>query len=1149
MLTLAIPANGRAGLCTGTAAQYVIITKADWVSAFDGYVISKNNNGLTTRVFTTEAIATAYAGATLQDKVRAFITDAYATWSISYVLFGGDESVIPFYNAVNLSDKFYFDLDSDPYSGSVAVLGGRLPGTTLAQVQTMANYWAAYDGSAAWTRTAVFCGWLTNHLNSFSKLQPVELGEGVIPFTIVSQINGGIGVLGYYGHGSDTTWGQVNYLFSHNQYLTNGSQCPFVYAAACLTGKLDAPYSIAESFFKTPHGGAIGYIGAYKEITFGSAGGMINALTQGMQTQYFDNGRINFSALYYFYVGTSEFTFLGDPTAEWDLRLDNDQTPPIINDRFVGPSTAAAYQNISITAVVTDNDEVSSHVWAQITGPDASVDQCPLTRIAGSSSFTGIYAATGLTGDYQVRVQAQDISGNKQTDSQTLTVTVNADTQAPVILSATADKSLVAPMETVWLQIQAQDNSNGDLTIQLDITQPDATIVTQIVASQGALNYPFSNTSQAGRYQVHVLVTDPSGNTASSQLVTTFPDTAFEVMADSTPPVIQGGWITSGFLTSSTYREYEAKTVGQNDFFTIYMDVADDATQAGMMTCTMTVMDPSGQALSPMVFWMGTGVYPAGSGYMSEQLTAMQAGFYQITVQAQDQVGKTSVLTLAPFSVYRSPGNLLAVAGDQQASLAWTAASAGYPITGYNVLRSTVSHDSNTLVANALPLTTTSYTDLSGLTNNTSYFYRVIALDSMGNTCGSTAEVEVMPTAGFVLPSAPLTVQVQAHDQAVQLNWQPALAGSNPVAGYQVYRGLSPNGQTPTPVNVNVISGLSYTDSTLVNGMVYYYKLTTLDSLNNESPYSNEASVTPLALPSTVNDLAASAINEQVVLTWHAPSAGTYALENVVIFRALVPHSATPVKLTTVAKNTQSFTDVACSNGIAYYYYLVANDSQGNSSLPSNEVQATPNLAYPSAPQGLTLTASTSSLIVNWTHNAVDEEVQHYVIYRGLIRDFVCDAGHQVGQVIYNEFTLPQFEDTTVQVPITYYYKLTATNSRGQSNSSAAITGQLPAGSGPTASATRTPRPAVLDHVTAYPNPCRDRVTFVCPQTDVQDWTIVVYNLTGDKVAYLRQDDAAAGMLEWSCASLAPGLYYYLMSYTQDSRSCRLGPFKIAVLK
>lgn len=102
-----------------------------------------------------------------------------------------------------------------------------------------------------------------------------------------------------------------------------------------------------------------------------------------------------------------------------------------------------------------------------------------------------------------------------------------------------------------------------------------------------------------------------------------------------------------------------------------------------------------------------------------------------------------------------APTNLVASPGNAQVQLTWTASSGA---TSYNVKRATVSGGPFTLAGTS---TTTSFTD-TGLTNGTTFFYVVSAVNANGESANS-AQVSATPSAGtanFTLSAAPNTLTV-----------------------------------------------------------------------------------------------------------------------------------------------------------------------------------------------------------------------------------------------------------------------------------------------------------------------------------------------------------------------------------------------------
>src|SRR5580698_9235170 len=180
-----------------------------------------------------------------------------------------------------------------------------------------------------------------------------------------------------------------------------------------------------------------------------------------------------------------------------------------------------------------------------------------------------------------------------------------------------------------------------------------------------------------------------------------------------------------------------------------------------------------------------------------------------------------------------APTNLTATAGNQQASLTWTASSGA---TSYNVKRGTVSGGPYTTVGS--PAGTT-YADRS-LTNGTAYYYVVTAVDATGES-GNSNQATATPTAAPTAPAPPLNLTATGGNQHVSLAW----TASTGATSYNVKRAATNGGPYTT---VGSPAGTSYTDTTVTNETTYYYVVTAV-SASGESANSNQASATPSTTP------------------------------------------------------------------------------------------------------------------------------------------------------------------------------------------------------------------------------------------------------------------------------------------------------------
>lgn len=92
---------------------------------------------------------------------------------------------------------------------------------------------------------------------------------------------------------------------------------------------------------------------------------------------------------------------------------------------------------------------------------------------------------------------------------------------------------------------------------------------------------------------------------------------------------------------------------------------------------------------------------------------------------------------------------------------------------------------------------------------------------------------------------APSNLTATSGDSEISLSWEAVDAAE----AYNVYRSTSStDGAEGNPVKSGV-SSPSYTDPTVENGTAYYYRITAVDGVENESDASGEVKKTPFSAP------------------------------------------------------------------------------------------------------------------------------------------------------------------------------------------------------------------------------------------------------------------------------------------------------------
>lgn len=181
-----------------------------------------------------------------------------------------------------------------------------------------------------------------------------------------------------------------------------------------------------------------------------------------------------------------------------------------------------------------------------------------------------------------------------------------------------------------------------------------------------------------------------------------------------------------------------------------------------------------------------------------------------------------------PSQAPETPTGVSAAANFRQVTLSWTAPEFA---TGYNIRRSEDGGGPYTPVAYDVP--GTSYTD-TGLTNGVGYYYIMTATNVVGESQPSS-EVSATP---FISPPGGLVATAGYGE--VALKWASSVGASE----YDVFRSNISGG--PYSTIASNITATSYNDTSVSNGVAYYYVITAHASDGTSFGMSDEVSASPL---------------------------------------------------------------------------------------------------------------------------------------------------------------------------------------------------------------------------------------------------------------------------------------------------------------
>lgn len=401
----------------------------------------------------------------------------------------------------------------------------------------------------------------------------------------------------------------------------------------------------------------------------------------------------------------------------------------------------------------------------------------------------------------------------------------------------------------------------------------------------------------------------------------------------------------------------------------------------------------------------GEGGTPIATGvtttnYTNTGLTNGTKYYYKVaavnSAGTSGQSNEASATPVAPMPP-AAPTGLTATPGFAQVSLSWTASSGA---TTYSVYRGTTA-GAESATAIATGISGTSYVN-AGLTNGTTYFYKVAAVNSAGigpqsNEASATPHYTGTPFGGTAA-AIPGTIQIENYDAGGEGTAYHDTDASNNGGTYRAADGVdieacsdtgggndvgwtqsgewmkySVNVQSAGTYNVSfrVASGIAsgtagtfHVENETGTNLTGTITVSTTGGWQTWTTLAGTAALTAGAhvlrvvidtgsgsynlnwmafsassIPAAPANLVATAGNAQVSLTWTASSGATSY--NVYRGATAGGESGTPIATGITATN---FTNTGLANGTTYFYKVAAVNAAGTSGL-SNEASATPAAA------------------------------------------------------------------------------------------------------------------------------------------------------------------------------------------------------------
>ena len=200
---------------------------------------------------------------------------------------------------------------------------------------------------------------------------------------------------------------------------------------------------------------------------------------------------------------------------------------------------------------------------------------------------------------------------------------------------------------------------------------------------------------------------------------------------------------------------------------------------------------------------------------------------------------------------------------------------------------------------------------VSGLTQDVTYYFAIIAHNEVGYSARSTATALrfVIPE----VPDAPSNVSATIANQSAEVSWlPPANDGDSPILDYTVSWATGSKVCTASPCTI----------TGLINGNPYAFQVAARNFIGPGSFSNLSSAVTPITIPGPPTNMVGTIANSQSVISWTAPaSTGGSAITGYTV-------TSTPGSFTCATTST-SCTVTGLTNGTAYTFTATATNAAG----------------------------------------------------------------------------------------------------------------------------------------------------------------------------------------------------------------------------
>ncbi|HEV2193363.1 MAG TPA: fibronectin type III domain-containing protein [Nitrosopumilaceae archaeon] len=488
-------------------------------------------------------------------------------------------------------------------------------------------------------------------------------------------------------------------------------------------------------------------------------------------------------------------------------------TAPAAPTGLTSTAVSSAQINLSWTASSTGGSPITGYKIEYKIGSGAySVLAANTANTTTSYSHTGLTASTA----YTYRVSAINSIGTGTTSAE-----ATATTQAPPATAPAAPTGLTSTaVSSAQINLSWTAPSNGG--------SPITGYKIEYKIGSGAYSVLAANTANTTTSYSHTGLIPSTAYTyrvsAINAIGTSTPSTeaSATTQALATVPAAPTGLTATAVSTTRINLSWTAPSTGGSPITGYKIEIkippGDYTILAANTANTTTSYSHAGLTTGKTYIYRVSAINSIGTGTPSAEVSAIAA------------------------TLPNPPTGLTATAVSTTGiNLYWTAPNnGGSPITGYKIEYKIGSGAYSVLAANTAN-TTVSYS-YTGLKGNTTYTYRVSAINSVGTGTTSAEATATTPTS---VPNPPAGLTATAVSTRINLSWTaPSNTGGLPITGYKIEKKVS-EGAYQTIVKNTGNATTSYFINGLTAGTTYTFVVSAINSIGTSNPSKEASATTP----------------------------------------------------------------------------------------------------------------------------------------------------------------------------------------------------------------------------------------------------------------------------------------------------------------